>query len=68
MPSQATTADAVALEPSAKLRESSPVDDSSDTATKKFPKDAVDGGISLMSSSRNLARWKHARPGLGDPV
>ena len=68
MPSQATTADAVALEPSAKLRESSAVDGSSDTAIRNFPKDAVDGGISLLSSSRNLALWKHARPGLGDPV
>lgn len=68
MSSQATTADAVALEPSAKLRESSAVNNSSDTAIRNFPKDAVDGGISLMGSSRNLARWKHARPGLGDPV
>jgi hypothetical protein len=50
------TADAVALEPSAKLREYWPVDGFSEIAVKLFPKEAVDGGSNLTSSSRSLAR------------
>jgi hypothetical protein len=62
------TADVVAVAPSAKLRVSSPPDVSSEMDIKLFKKMAVDGGISLISSSRSLARRTHARPGLGEPV
>ena len=68
MPSQAMTADAVSLEPFAKPRFSNPIEKASEIHVNVSPKDIIDGGTSLMSSSRNLARWKHARPGFGEAV
>ncbi len=50
-----------------KIQVSSP-DASSEMDAKLFEKEAVEDGISLISSSRDLARWTHARPGLGEPV
>jgi hypothetical protein len=65
---QAIKADAIALELFEKLRKRLLVNKFSEIDIGDFSMATVDGGISLMSLSRNLIRWKYARPGLGDPV